>query len=82
MGYCCLPLERVNSKKETNGRVKMGQESRWAAVVKSAVKTMESNWSKRSQLGPGSSWAWPILTRSQIGPRVNIGWNIDLGFDR
>ena len=33
MGYCCLPPERVeltvNSKKETNGRVKMGQESRW-----------------------------------------------------
>ena len=37
MGYCCLPPERVeltvNSKKETNGRVKMGQESIWAAVV-------------------------------------------------
>ena len=37
MGCCRLPPEKaeltVNSKKETNGRVKMGQESRWAAVV-------------------------------------------------
>ena len=33
-GYCCLPPEKVeltvNSKKETNGRAKMGQELRWA----------------------------------------------------
>ena len=33
MGCCCLPPERVertvNSKKEENGRAKMGQESRW-----------------------------------------------------
>ena len=37
LGYCCLPPERVertvNSKKETNGRIRMGQESKWAAVV-------------------------------------------------
>ena len=37
MGYFCFHPEivelTVNSKKETNGRVKMGQESRWAAVV-------------------------------------------------
>ena len=33
--------------------------------LKLAGKTMESNWAKRSQLGPGLSWAWPILTRSQ-----------------
>ena len=37
MDYFCLPPERVeltvSSKKETNGRVKIGQESRWAAVV-------------------------------------------------
>ena len=55
MGYCCLPPERVkltvNSKKETNGRIKMGQESRWAAVVESAVKTIESNWAKGVSLG-------------------------------
>ena len=96
----------MNSKKETNGRVKMGQESRWAAVVyptperveltvnsnkepndrvkvaksqdgllwwKSAVKTIEPNWAEGSQLGTGSSWAWPILTQSQIGPRSQYG---------
>ena len=37
MEYCCLTSERVevtvNSKKETNGIVRMGQESIWAAVV-------------------------------------------------
>ena len=67
MGYCCLPPERVeltvNSKKETNGRVKMGQESRG---LKSNFNTTESNWAKRGQclgqvgLGPfdsESNWA-------------------------
>ena len=33
MGYCCSPPERVeltlNSNKETNGRLKMDQESKW-----------------------------------------------------
>ena len=43
--------------------------------LKSAVKTIESNWAKRSQLGPGSRWAWPILTRSQIGPMIKMGRN-------
>ena len=37
MSCCCLPHERVkltvNSKKETNGRFKIGQESKWASVV-------------------------------------------------
>ena len=37
MGCCCLPPDRVNltvnSKKETKGRVKMDQESRWASVI-------------------------------------------------
>ena len=41
--------------------------------LNSAVKTIESNWAKRSQLGSGSSWAWPILTRSQTGPRSQDG---------
>ena len=34
MGCCCLPPDRVklavNSKKETNSRIKMGKESKWA----------------------------------------------------
>ena len=37
MGCCCLPPDRgklaVNSKKETNSRVKMGKGSRWASVI-------------------------------------------------
>ena len=37
MGCCCLPPDRVkqavNSKKETNSRVKMGKASRWASVI-------------------------------------------------
>ena len=77
MGYCCLPPERVeltvNSKKETNGRVKMGQGQDGLLWLKSAVKTMESNWIKRSQLGPGSSWAWSTWTRGQIGRRSQYG---------
>ena len=50
------------AKGQEGPRVKMGQESRWAKNqdgllwLKSAVKT---NWTKRSQLGLGSSWTWP-----------------------
>ena len=37
MGCCCLPPDRVkltvDSKKETNSRVKMGQKSRSASVI-------------------------------------------------
>ena len=36
-------------------------------------ETIEPNWAKRSQVGPGSSWVRPILTRSQIGPRSQDG---------
>ena len=36
-GCCCLPPDRVkltmNSKKQTNSRVKMSQGSRWASVI-------------------------------------------------
>ena len=38
--------------------------------LKSAVKTIESNWAKRSQLGPGSRWSWPILTLVKLGQGV------------
>ena len=45
MGCCCLPHDRVklavNSKKETNGRVKMGKGSRWASVI---YPLKESEW--------------------------------------
>ena len=41
--------------------------------LKSAVKTIESNWAKKSQYGLWSSWAWPILTRSQTGPINQYG---------
>ena len=45
MGCCCLPPDRVklavNSKKETNSRVKMGQGSRWASVI---YPPKESKW--------------------------------------
>ena len=47
MGFCSLPPDRVklavNRKKETNSRVKMGQESRWASVIYSLK---ESKWDK------------------------------------
>ena len=45
MGCCCLPPDRVklavNSKKETNSRVKMGKGSRWASVI---YPLKESKW--------------------------------------
>ena len=56
MGFCCLLPDRVklavNSKKETNSRVKMGKESKWAKgqdwlLFLSRVKmSKESKWAK------------------------------------
>ena len=50
----------VNSKKETNSRVKMGKESRWASVI---YPLKESNWGfcslppDRVKMGKESKWA-------------------------
>ena len=45
IGCCCLPPDRVkltvNSKKEINSGVKMGQGSRWAFVI---YPLKESKW--------------------------------------
>ena len=45
MGCCCLPLDRVklavNSKKETNSRVKMDKGSRWVSVI---YQLKKSKW--------------------------------------
>ena len=76
--YCCLPPDRVkltvNSKKETNSRVKMGQESRWASVTYPLKKskcaaavyplTESNNWTARKKERVGSNW----VKRSQVGP--------------
>ena len=61
----------VNSKKETNGRVKIGYDGlQW---LKSAIKTIESEWAKWSHLGPGPSWARSNLTRIETGSRSQYG---------
>ena len=61
IGCCCLPPERVelkmNSKKETKAR------SKWASS-QDGLLWLRFKPGQRSQLGPGSSWARPILTRS------------------
>ena len=63
MGCCCLLPERVeltvNSKTETNGRVKMGQGSKW-------VKGQNG---LRVKMGQGSKWA-----KNQNEPRVKMGY--------
>ena len=58
MGWCDLPPERVkrtvNTKKETNSRVKVGQETKWAQSQNGPRVKMdfcyyplkESNWAK------------------------------------
>ena len=47
MGCCCLPPDRVkltvNSKKETNSRVKMGQRSRWDSVFDSLKESRRAS---------------------------------------
>ena len=65
-------------------------QTNWTARKKQRVG---SNWAKRSQVGPGpfwlrdnrvklgqkeSSWAMPILTRSQIGQGVKMGRNREI----
>ena len=107
---CCLPPDRVkltvNSKKETNSRVKMGKESKWAKSQDGLLfftpwksqnvlllftpwqsqtnwtaqkkQRVGSNWTKRVKLGLAhfdsetieSNWA----KRSQVGPKgVKLG---------
>ena len=71
MGFCSLPPDRVklavNSKKETNSRVKMGKESKWAKVkmgfcylppdrVKLAVNSKKET-NSRVKIGKESKWA-------------------------
>ena len=51
----------MNIKKETNGRVKMGEESRWAAVV---YPLKESNNSEQQER---NTW------QGQNGPIVKMG---------
>ena len=60
MGCCCLPPDGVkltvnSSKKEQTAGSKWakGQHGPMILWLKSAVKTIESNWAKRSQVGPG-----------------------------
>ena len=59
MGYWCLPPERVevtvNSKKETNGMVKMGQGSKWA----------------KSQNGPRINMGYCCLPPERVELTVN-----------
>ena len=72
LGYCCLPAERVkltvNSEKETNGKVKMGQGSRWAKSqdglllftperVKLTVNSKKKTNGPRVKMGQGSKSA-------------------------
>ena len=50
----------MNSKKETNGRVKMGQGSRWATVVYPVKESNNSEQQERSKL------------QGQIEPKVKM----------
>ena len=74
MGCCCSPPESVkpsvNSKKETNGRVKWakGQNGLRAKVAK-----CENG--PRVKMGQGSKWA-----KVQNGPRVKMGQEFKMGY--
>ena len=71
MGWCHLPPERVkltvNTKKETNGRVKMGQGSRWASVI---YPLKESKWAAVVYPLTESNWQW---TARKTNSRVKMG---------
>ena len=74
IGFCYLPPERV----------KMG----FCCLPPDRVKLTEQQEKRKGRIKLGqkeSSWAWPILTRSQIGPRSQDGsehyqwhWNCEL----
>ena len=77
MGCCCLPPDRVkltvNSKKETNSRVKMGKESRWASVI---YPLKESKWDKgHYELLLFTPWQSQTNSeqQGQNGQRVKMG---------
>ena len=66
MGSCCLPPEgveqTVNNKKETNGMVRIGGESRWATVVYLLIELNNSEQQERNK--------W----QGQTGSRVKTGY--------
>ena len=78
MGFCYLPPDRVklamNSKKETNSRVKMGQQSRWVSVI---YPLKESKWGFCCLL-PDSQTSSEQQERNkqqgQNGKRVKMGF--------
>ena len=89
IGCCCLPPDRVkltvNSKKETNSRVKMGKESKWAkgqdgllffAPWQSQISSehqernkRQSQNGRRAKMGQESRWA------SVIHPLKESKWD-------
>ena len=70
MGCCCLPPDRVrltvNSKKETNSRVTVGQESKWAKARDGFL--LFTLWKSQDGLPLFTPWT------SQNGPRVKVGF--------
>ena len=70
MGCCCLPPDRVKLTVNSKKNKRQGQNGPRILWWKSAVKTIESNWAKRSQVGPDPFWL-----RVKLGQGVKMGRN-------
>ena len=77
MSWCNLPPERVklplNTNKETNGRVKIAQKSKWAksqnGLVSFTPERVKLTVNTKKKQKAGSQWA-----KSQNGPRAEMGF--------
>ena len=71
MGWCCLPPDRVkltvNSKKETNSKVKMGRESKWPRVKMGFCYLPP----ERVKMGQKSLWAAVVYPPDRVKLAVN-----------
>ena len=89
MGYCCLLPKRgeltVNSKTETNDRVRMGKESRWGTSQDGLLlftPLKESNYKKETNGGVKMGYCClrpervklTVNSRREINDRVKMGY--------
>ena len=75
MGFCYLAPDRVkltvNSKKETNSRVKMGKESKWARWASVIYSLKESKWA--AVVYPLTESKLTVNSKKETNSRVKMG---------
>ena len=78
MYCCCLPPDRVKlteQQERNKGQGQIGLKGVKLGLAHFDSETIESNWAKRSQVGPGSSGPGPFWLEVKSGQGVKMGQN-------